>query len=238
MPQRPKRRRVNQKEFRLEAKANPLSRSLIMAKLQRALVGRPDHTPWPRAEIRFPATGFAVSKGWPAEKYLSELPCCPSRHARAKTWCVRLNLDSKLPKGAWVLPLVNVKTAGLFEFLRGRRRAVRLDWSACGVWASDRSTRLIGVARLGYRRASPYAAQGTLLKLNEMSLKEASTAYGTSIASVKINVHRAAKTLRKILGDRSDLVPTSLPLSLAMLRYAAPLRPTPWHSWAAYRSPP
>ena len=43
-----------------------------------------------------------------------------------------------------------------------------------------------------------------LLKLNEMSLKEASTESGMSIASLKVNVHRAVKSLRKILGDRSE----------------------------------
>ncbi|MDA9434635.1 sigma-70 family RNA polymerase sigma factor [Bradyrhizobium sp. CCBAU 51627] len=43
-----------------------------------------------------------------------------------------------------------------------------------------------------------------LLKLNEMSLKEASTASGMSIASLKVNMHRAVKGLRKILGDRSE----------------------------------
>ena len=43
-----------------------------------------------------------------------------------------------------------------------------------------------------------------LLKLNEMSLKEASTASGMSIAALKVNVHRAVKSLRKILGDRSE----------------------------------
>lgn len=43
-----------------------------------------------------------------------------------------------------------------------------------------------------------------LLTLNEMSLKEASTASGMSIASLKVNVHRAVKSLRKILGDRSE----------------------------------
>ena len=43
-----------------------------------------------------------------------------------------------------------------------------------------------------------------LLKLNEMSLKEASTASGMSIASLKVNAHRAVKGLRKILGDRSE----------------------------------
>jgi RNA polymerase sigma-70 factor (ECF subfamily) len=43
-----------------------------------------------------------------------------------------------------------------------------------------------------------------LLKLKEMSLKEASTASGMSIASLKVNVHRAVKSLRKIMGDRSE----------------------------------
>ncbi len=43
-----------------------------------------------------------------------------------------------------------------------------------------------------------------LLKLKEMSLKEASTASGMSIAALKVNVHRAVKRLRKILGDRSE----------------------------------
>lgn len=43
-----------------------------------------------------------------------------------------------------------------------------------------------------------------LLRLKEMSLKEASTASGMSIASLKINMHRAVKSLRKILSDRSE----------------------------------
>ena len=43
-----------------------------------------------------------------------------------------------------------------------------------------------------------------LLKLNEMSLKEASTASGMSVAALKVNMHRAVKSLRKILGDRSE----------------------------------
>lgn len=43
-----------------------------------------------------------------------------------------------------------------------------------------------------------------LLKLKEMSLREASTESGMSIASLKVNVHRAVKSLRKMLGDRSE----------------------------------
>lgn len=43
-----------------------------------------------------------------------------------------------------------------------------------------------------------------LLKLKEMSLKEAATVSGTTIASLKVNVHRALKNLRRKLVDRSE----------------------------------
>jgi RNA polymerase sigma-70 factor (ECF subfamily) len=44
----------------------------------------------------------------------------------------------------------------------------------------------------------------TLLKLQELSLKEASAASGLSVASLKVSVHRGMKNLRKLLPDRSD----------------------------------
>lgn len=43
-----------------------------------------------------------------------------------------------------------------------------------------------------------------LLKLKEMSLREASTASGMSIASLKVNVHRALKNLKKVFVERSE----------------------------------
>ena len=43
-----------------------------------------------------------------------------------------------------------------------------------------------------------------LLKLKEMTLKEAAIASGMSVASLKISMHRALKNLRKIIGDESD----------------------------------
>jgi RNA polymerase sigma-70 factor, ECF subfamily len=42
-----------------------------------------------------------------------------------------------------------------------------------------------------------------LLKLEEMSLKEAAAASGMSIAALKVATHRALNALRKLLGDRS-----------------------------------
>lgn len=42
-----------------------------------------------------------------------------------------------------------------------------------------------------------------LLKLNEMSLKEAAAASGMSVAALKVATHRALKNLRKLLGSRN-----------------------------------
>ena len=54
-------------------------------------------------------------------------------------------------------------------------------------------------------RLSPGQRQAIqLLKLKEMSLKEAAVASGMSIATLKVATHRALKSLRKILTDRSD----------------------------------
>jgi RNA polymerase sigma-70 factor (ECF subfamily) len=44
----------------------------------------------------------------------------------------------------------------------------------------------------------------TMLKLEEMSLKEASAKSGISIASLKVATHRGVKALRKFLGPRTD----------------------------------
>lgn len=43
-----------------------------------------------------------------------------------------------------------------------------------------------------------------MLKLREMSLKEAAAASGLSIAALKVATHRAIRSLRRRLGDRSD----------------------------------
>jgi RNA polymerase sigma-70 factor (ECF subfamily) len=44
----------------------------------------------------------------------------------------------------------------------------------------------------------------TLLKLREMSLKQAAEASGSSIAALKVALHRAMKNLRKILGRKGE----------------------------------
>jgi len=56
-----------------------------------------------------------------------------------------------------------------------------------------------GMARLpeGQRQAIE------MLKLKEMSLKEASAASGQSVGALKVAVHRGVKALRALMGDRS-----------------------------------
>ncbi|WP_407150321.1 sigma-70 family RNA polymerase sigma factor [Bradyrhizobium sp. ORS 86] len=43
-----------------------------------------------------------------------------------------------------------------------------------------------------------------LLKLREMSLREAAVVSGMSVTSLKVNAHRALKKLKKLLVDRSE----------------------------------
>jgi RNA polymerase sigma-70 factor (ECF subfamily) len=43
-----------------------------------------------------------------------------------------------------------------------------------------------------------------MLKLNEMSLKEAAAASGRSIPALKVATHRAIKSLRRMLKQQSD----------------------------------
>ena len=51
--------------------------------------------------------------------------------------------------------------------------------------------------------ALPFAQRQAIemLKLGEMSLKEAAAASGMSIAALKVATHRALGTLRKMLGN-------------------------------------
>jgi RNA polymerase sigma-70 factor, ECF subfamily len=61
----------------------------------------------------------------------------------------------------------------------------------------DALRRAVEMLPPGQRRAV------TLLKLQEMSLKQAAAASGMSIASLKVAMHRALKNLRKMLGRMS-----------------------------------
>jgi RNA polymerase sigma factor (sigma-70 family) len=122
---------------------------------------------------------------------------------------IRQTYDPARPFGPWLVTIANRR---FVDRLRGQGRAraretpltsehetfsgprANLDESA------DRRELEGAIAKLppGQQQAI------RLLKLKEMSLKEAAVASGMSITSLKVNTHRALKSLRKMLVDRSE----------------------------------
>lgn len=122
---------------------------------------------------------------------------------------VRHTYDPSRPFGPWLVAIAHRR---IVDWLRrqGRTRsrettieprhetfpAVRANIAEAG---SDRRALRAAVASL-----PPTQRQAIkLLKLQEMSLKEAAAASGVSIASLKVATHRALKNLRRMLAGRS-----------------------------------
>ncbi len=122
---------------------------------------------------------------------------------------IRQTYDPTRPFGPWLVAIANRR---LVDRLRRQRRwrsretALAADHETFSApqanvdkELSDRRELEAAVERLpaGQRQAI------RLLKLREMSLREASAASGMSIASLKSATHRALKNLRKMLSHRS-----------------------------------
>jgi RNA polymerase sigma-70 factor (ECF subfamily) len=123
---------------------------------------------------------------------------------------VRHAYDPNRPFGPWLLAIANRR---IIDRLRRktRQRAREIALSAehetfSGVPANlDQAN--FNEAALGeaIERLPPEQRQAIeMLKLNEMSLKEAASASGRSIAALKVASHRAIRSLRRMLQDRSD----------------------------------
>jgi RNA polymerase sigma-70 factor (ECF subfamily) len=123
---------------------------------------------------------------------------------------IRQTYDPARPFGPWLVAIANRR---LIDRLRrqGRTRARETTLETQHETFAAPETNL--AAENQERRALHAAVAGlpprqreaiTLLKLQELTLKEASAASGMSIASLKVSVHRGMKSLRKILPDRSD----------------------------------
>ena len=123
---------------------------------------------------------------------------------------VRHIYDPSRPFGPWLVAIAHRR---IVDWLRrqGRTRsrettieprhetfpALRANIDEAG---SDRRALRAAVASL-----PPTQRQAIkLLKLQEMSLKEAAAASGVSIASLKVATHRALKNLRRMLAGRSE----------------------------------
>lgn len=122
---------------------------------------------------------------------------------------IRHTYDPTRPFGPWLVAIANRR---LVDQLRrqGRRRARETPLTAEHdnfahaatnfEESMDRNKLEDAVGQLPPRQQQAIR----LLKLEEMSLKEAATASGTSIASLKVATHRALISLRRMLINRSD----------------------------------
>jgi RNA polymerase sigma factor (sigma-70 family) len=123
---------------------------------------------------------------------------------------VRHTYDPSRPFGPWLVAIADRRIVGWLR-RRGRARsrettieprhetfpALRTNIDEAG---SDRRALRAAVASL-----PPTQRQAIkLLKLQEMSLKEAAAVSGVSIASLKVATHRALKNLRRMLAGRSE----------------------------------
>ena len=124
---------------------------------------------------------------------------------------VRHAYDPTRPFGPWLVAIANRR---IIDRLRRdtRRRAREVALSADHETFADPATNLhketLDEAALGQaiERLPPDQRQTiTMLKLNEMSLKEAAAASGRSIPALKVMTHRAIKNLRRLLKPQGDL---------------------------------
>ena len=123
---------------------------------------------------------------------------------------VRHAYDPARPFGPWLAAIANRR---IIDRLRRdtRRRTREVALSTDHETFADSATNLhkdaVDEAALGQaiERLPPDQRQTiTMLKLNEMSLKEAAAASGRSIPALKVATHRAIKSLRRLLTPRGD----------------------------------
>jgi RNA polymerase sigma factor (sigma-70 family) len=122
---------------------------------------------------------------------------------------IRHTYDPARPFGPWLVTIANRRFVDRLR-RQGRVRARETPFTAVHeTFAEPQANLEESPDRHGLQGAidnlPPMQRQAIrLLKLKEMSLKEAATASGMSIASLKVATHRALKSLRKMLADRSD----------------------------------
>lgn len=121
---------------------------------------------------------------------------------------VRHAYDPSRPFGPWLLAIANRR---MIDRLRRETRqkareiALSTEHETFSAPATNLNEVEFDAAALSeaIEKLPPEQRQAIrMLKLNEMSLKEAAAASGRSIAALKVATHRAIKSLRKMLGQQ------------------------------------
>lgn len=125
---------------------------------------------------------------------------------------VRRTYDPARPFGPWLVAIANRRIVDALR-RRGRAAARETPFDAeHETFAAPESNyheaaseaRMLRDAVEGLPAGQREAIR--LLKLKEMSLKEAAAASGMSVAALKVATHRALKSLRKMLGSRDGKI--------------------------------
>jgi len=122
---------------------------------------------------------------------------------------VRHTYDPARPFGPWLVAIANRRIVdGLRRRGRAGSREVPLDAEHETFAAPETNYHEAASEGRALREAVESLPPGQreairLLKLKEMSLKEAAEASGMSVAALKVATHRALKNLRKLLGNRN-----------------------------------
>lgn len=123
---------------------------------------------------------------------------------------IRNTYDPKRPFGPWLVAIANRRIIDrLRQHTRQKTREIELSpehETFAEVSANLDHTTSAELALVGaIGKLPPEQRQAIrMLKLNEMSLKEASKASGRSIAALKVATHRAIKNLRRLLRGESS----------------------------------
>lgn len=120
---------------------------------------------------------------------------------------VRATYDAQRPFMPWLLAIVRNRLAdGARRHVRGAAHEVHVEDLEVTIGNASTNTALdlsddVRILRHAVRSLPVGQRQAIeLLKLQEMSLKEAAAATGSSIGALKVATHRAMATLRSVLG--------------------------------------
>jgi len=123
---------------------------------------------------------------------------------------IRHTYDPRRPFGPWLVTIASRRIADRVRrrvFLLNREVPLKREHETLSLARTNLSEELVDGHRLrdvveGLPRAQRWAIK--LVKLRELSLKEAAQESGMSIAALKVAGHRALKTLRAMLVPHED----------------------------------